>query len=155
MSTKRYRAVILDDNSMIRKVLWSFLDRLGYEVFTFPDPGLCPLHVLGKCACPASTTCADVIVSDLNMVDGNGIDFLEQLVQKGCQRPQFALMSGDFSDEDLSRASRLGCALFKKPLDLAQFAKWLEEVERSIPSKRTLYNWYQNCLPDRDVSARP
>lgn len=42
VSTKRYRAVILDDNSMILKVLWSFLDRLGYQVFAFPDPGLAP-----------------------------------------------------------------------------------------------------------------
>ena len=155
MSTKRYRAVIFDDNSVIRRVLESFLGHLGYEVFTFPDPRLCPLHVLGKCPCPAFTTCADVIISDLNMADENGIEFLEQLIQKGCLRPQLALMSGDFSDEDLSRASRLGCALFKKPLDMVEFGKWLEEVERSIPSKRTLYNWHQTRLPDREDSARP
>ena len=155
MSTKRYRAVILDDNSLIRKMLWSFFDRLGYEVFTFPDPGLCPLNVLAKCPCPAFTRCADVIVSDLNMVDGNGIDFLEQLVQKGCQRPHFALMSGHFSDDAVARASRLGCTLFEKPLDMARFAKWLEEVERSIPSKRTFYNWNQNCPLGHDVSSCP
>jgi len=152
VSTKRYRAVILDDNSTIRKVLWSFFDRLGYEVFVFPDPGLCPLNVLGKCSCPAFTTCADVIVSDLNMVDGNGIDFLEQLVRKGCQRPRFALMSGGFSEDDVARASRLGCKLFEKPLDMARFAKWLEEVERSIPSTRTFCNWYQNCGLGHDDS---
>lgn len=155
MSSKRYRAVILDDNATIRKVLRSFFDRLGYEVFTFPELGLCPLHVFHACPCPSFARCADVIVSDVHMVDGNGIDFLEQLVQKGCQQSHFALMSGGFSDEDLARASRLGCTLFKKPLDMAQFARWLEEVERSIPSQRTLYNWLQNCPPDHDGSARP
>ena len=92
-----------------------------------------------ECRWPAVTTCADVIVSDMNMLDDNGIDSFEQLVQKGRQRPQFALMSGDFSDEDLARASRLGCAPIKTPLDMAQFAKWLEEVERLSPSKRTFY----------------
>jgi hypothetical protein len=76
------------------------------------------------------------------MVNGNGIDFLEQLVQKGCKQRHFALMSGDFSDADLARASRLGCTLFKKPLDMALLMAWVEEVERSIPSGRTLFNWH-------------
>ena len=151
----RYRAIILDDNSTIRKVLASFFDRLGYEVVTFPGPGLCPLHVIHACPCPAFTRCADVIVSDVHMVDGNGIDFVEQLVRKGCQQPHFALMSGGFSDEDLARASRLGCTLFQKPLDMVQFAKWVEEVELSIPSQRTISDWLQNCPRARDVAARP
>jgi hypothetical protein len=89
------------------------------------------------------------------MVDGNGIDFVEQLVRKGCQQPHFALMSGGFSDEDLARASRLGCTLFQKPLDMVQFAKWVEEVELSIPSQRTISDWLQNCPRARDVAARP
>ena len=151
----RYRAVILDDNSTILKVLWSFFDRLGYEVFSFPEPRLCPLHLLHACPCPAFTHCADVVVSDLHMGDGSGIDFLEQLIQKGCQRPHFALMSGGFSDEDFARASRLGCTLFSKPLDMAQFAKWVEDVERSVPSKRILCDWLQKCPPQGYVSSRP
>ena len=155
MSTRRYRAVILDDNSTIRKVLWSFFDRLGYEVFAFPDPVTCPLHVFRACPCPPSARCADVIVSDLHMLDGSGIDFLERLVQKGCQQPHFALMSGDFSDEDLARASRLGCALFNKPLDMVQFTRWVKEAERLIPPKRTLHDWLESCSPDGDVSSRP
>lgn len=142
MSNIRHRAVILDDNSTIRKVLWNLFDGRGYEVYTFPDPGLCPLHEVRECPCPPASSCADVIVSDLNMVNGNGIDFLEQLVQKGCKQRHFALMSGDFSDADLARASRLGCTLFKKPLDMALLMAWVEEVERSIPSGRTLFNWH-------------
>jgi len=145
VSAMRHRAVVLDDNPTIRKLLWALFDRRGYEVFTFPDPGLCPLHILRECPCPTATCCADVIVSDVNMVDGNGIDFLEQLVQKGCKQRHFALMSGDFSDADLARASRLGCTLFKKPLDITMFRKWVEAVERSIPSERTLFDWQQNA----------
>jgi len=76
------------------------------------------------------------------MIDGNGIDFLEQLVQKGCKQQHFALMSGNFSEVDRARASRLNCKLFAKPLDMAQLTAWIEEVERLIPSERALFDWH-------------
>jgi hypothetical protein len=50
-------------------------------------------------------------------------------------------MSADFSDADLARAERLGCAIFKKPLDIVALTAWLEQVERSISPERTLFNW--------------
>jgi DNA-binding response OmpR family regulator len=121
--------------------LWSLFDRRGYEVFTFPEPGLCPLHVVRECPCPGDSSCADLIISDVNMMGANGIDFLEQLIQKGCKQRHFGLMSGGFSAVDLARASKLGCKLFTKPLDMRKVTVWVEEVERSIPSERMLYDW--------------
>lgn len=140
MSNMRLRAVILDDSPTLRKVLWTLFKGRGYEVFAFPDPVLCPLHAVRECPCPPSTCCADVIVSDVNMEGGNGVDFFEQLVQKGCKQRHFALMSGNFSEADLARASRLNCRLFTKPLDMAQLTAWVEEVEGLIPSERTLFD---------------
>ena len=142
MPTVRRRALILDDNPTLRKVLCKLFDGRGYEVFTFPDPVLCPLHVARACPCPQFAVCADIIVSDLNMVEGNGIDFLEQLVQKGCKQMHLALMSGNFTETDIIRASRLRCKLFTKPLVMAQLTAWVEEVERLIPSERTLFDWH-------------
>lgn len=137
----RHRAIILDDNSSIRKTLRAFFDGRGYEVFTFPDPELCPLNVVHECPCPPATSCADIIVSDLKMANVNGIDFLEQLIQKGCRQCHFALMSGYFSESVYARAERLNCRLFRKPLDLGQLTAWVEEVERSIPKERQLFEW--------------
>jgi len=137
----RRRAVIFDDNDLIRFALRTLLDRRGYEVFTFPEPGLCPLHVIRECACPANTCCADLIISDVNMIGVNGIDFVEQMIEKGCRRPYFGLMSACFSTADLVRASKLGCALFTKPLDMDRVTAWVAEVERSIPSERILVDW--------------
>jgi hypothetical protein len=71
----------------------------------------------------------------------NGIDFLETLIQKGCRQQDIALMSGHFSDDDLARAKRLGCAIFNKPIAMAAIVKWAEEIEQSIPSGRKLFNW--------------
>jgi CheY-like chemotaxis protein len=71
----------------------------------------------------------------------NGIDFLETLIQKGCRQQHIALMSGNFSEDDLARAKRLGCAIFNKPIAMAALVKWIEEIEPSIPPGRKLFNW--------------
>ena len=137
----RRRAVIFDDDSLIRYALWDLFDGRGYEVFTFPEPGLCPLHVVLQCPCPTGTSCADLILSDVNMHAANGIDYIEQLIQKGCRQGHFAVMSGHFTKDDLGRASELGCKLFTKPLDMDEVKNWIEEVERAIPLERVLFDW--------------
>jgi len=137
----RYRAIILDDDSAVRSLLRVYFDRRGYEVLTFPDPGLCPLHSATECACPAAAACADLIVSDVRMIDANGIEFLEKLIQKGCKQRNFALMSGDFSEQDVERAAGLGCVVFPKPLDFGKFTTWVQHVERSVSPGRVLADW--------------
>jgi len=137
----RMRAVILDDDEFLRFYLWQFFDRRGYEVFTFPEPDFCPLHVVQECPCPAGTSCSDLIISDVNMGGKNGIDYIEKLVKKGCRQRHFAIMSGAFSDADMVRAAQMSCALFSKPLDMEVLKSWVEVVEQSILPDRQLYNW--------------
>ncbi len=137
----RLRALIFEDEAAIRRVLWFVCDRRGYEIFTFPDPGLCPLHAVHCCPCPAGVTCADVIISDLHMPEVNGLDFLEGLLAKACALPRIALVSGAWADEDRARAARLGCQLFVKPVTCADLSAWLEQVERTVPPARRLLDW--------------
>ena len=137
----RHRAVIFEDDALIRFTLWKLFDDRGYEVITFPEPGMCSLSVVRECPCPAQTTCTDLIISDVNMSGTNGIDFVEGLIQKGCRQRHIAIMSGNFSEADLTRASRIGCTLFSKPLAMEALTAWIEEAERSIPPERKLFNW--------------
>jgi len=139
--TLRYRAIVLADDSDIRSLLWTILDIRGYEVFTFPDPGLCPLHSVGECPCPGTTACADLIVSDMRFWEGKDVDFIEQLVHKGCKQNHFALVCDASRDEKVRRAAQLGCAVFPRPLNLTRFLTWLEAVEGTIPKERSLFNW--------------
>ena len=138
----RRRAVIFDDNVLIRLNLWYFFDQRGYEVFTFPEPRVCPLHVARECPCPGDTCCADLIISDVDMVGTNGIDYIERLLEKGCKLRNLAFMSGAFMPGDDERAAKLGCALFSKPLDMHAIATWVEVVEQSISPRRVLYDWF-------------
>jgi DNA-binding NtrC family response regulator len=138
----RRRVVIFDENEALRFILWRFFDRRGYEVLTFPEPAACPLHVVGACPCPEGSTCADLILSDVNISGANGFDFIEKLVKKGCKQKHFALMSGAFSDAELTRASKIGCIAFQKPIDISTLRAWVEMVEQSITPERQLHNWF-------------
>ena len=137
----RLRAVIFEDDTGIRQSLWLLCDRRGYEVFTFPDPGLCPLHVIDRCPCAKGITCTDIILSDLSMPQVQGLDFVEALLAKGCVVPHVGLMSGDWPEADAARAVRLGCQLFRKPFSLAEIEAWLTKVETLVPPDRGLLRW--------------
>jgi CheY-like chemotaxis protein len=135
MESRRRRVLLLDDDELIRWFLSEIFKQRGYEVLAFPEPRVCPLSSAHGCPCENFTDCVDLIVSDVNMLGANGIDFVEALLAQGCRVHSIALMSGAFSDEDLARTSRLNCAAFPKPLDMPAFLDWVSGVERSMPSK--------------------
>jgi DNA-binding response OmpR family regulator len=145
--------MIFEDEASMRRILEFVCERRGYEVFTFPDPGVCPLHVMPHCPCPAGTICADIIISDITMPQVNGLDFVEALGTKQCAVPQVALMSGGWSDADRARAARLGCQLFTKPFSIAQVEAWLDTVEPVIAPMRQLVDWDAQRL-QRDPPTR-
>jgi CheY-like chemotaxis protein len=70
-----------------------------------------------------------------------GLDFIEELRQKQCRCPSFALMSGSWSPEDMHRAHDLGCELFSKPFTVPMLKNWLETVEHRASSLPELTDW--------------
>ena len=52
--------------------------------------------------------------------------------KKGCKQKNFALMSGGFTEADLTRAASLGYQVFEKPLDFDKITMWVEGIEWSI-----------------------
>lgn len=137
----RLRAFVFEDDPGVRLLLWTILDRRGYDVQTYPDPSACPLSVLAECPCPPGTLCADIIISDVSMPATNGIDFVQSLLEKGCQRPHFALMSGSWSDRDLQRVARLRCKIFSKPFPIPELVEWLASVESTVAYDRALFHF--------------
>jgi CheY-like chemotaxis protein len=139
-----YRALIFDDEAEIRKILWTILDSRGYEVFTFPHPGLCPLSDANICPCPKDRSCSDVILSDVDMPVMSGFNFIEKQIEKGCRCNYIALMSGSFTKEHFDRANKLGITIFKKPFRLSEITQWLGQIEKEILPKRKLTDWFLN-----------
>ena len=137
-----FRVLIFDDDEAIRKILWQFFDHKGYEVFTFPHPRSCPICEISKCTCPITASCADFIITDLDMPFMKGIDFIEQQVSKGCKVKNIALMSGGLNGPVVTKAEELGVKVFPKPFKIADMERWIREAEAKIPQDRELSDWH-------------
>jgi len=137
----KIRAIVFEDDEEIRTILEEVLAERGYEVIAFSDPGTCPLHVQPSCKCPPDGLCADIIISDLNMPNVRGLDFLEAQRRKGCKIQHVALISGGWTGAEMRRADETGCRVFAKPLEIQQIHEWLDQVEGKIDARRTLVDW--------------
>jgi len=139
----RKRAFVFDDNEVIRKIIESILEDRDYEVLAFSDPGLCPLYRTTTCQCTSEEACGDIIISDINMPNVNGLRFVKKQKKMGCKVKNVALMSGAWSDSELQEAKALGCQVFHKPFSVDAINIWLGDCEKKIDTRRTLANWFR------------
>ena len=134
------RVLIVEDDDILRSILENLLDSHGYEVFTFSDPGMCPVSGSVNHNCPLDHACADIIISDVNMPTQTGLELMEDRKQKGCKTKYRALMSGDWTDFNLKYAQELDCRLFHKPFNFEEILQWLDDCRKQIAPNRTLSN---------------
>lgn len=135
---KKIRAVLLEDNDLIRSLISTVLESRGYEVFKFATPAICPLQKKPSCNCADHSRCADILLSDLEMPSVTGIEFITNQKAKHCKTPYIAMMSGNWPAEDVVTAKKLGCKVFNKPFSMSEMEEWLDEVEKNIDLKREL-----------------
>ena len=148
MEKDKIRVILLEDNEVIRNVLCELFNRRGYEVFAFETPAICPLHLLPECRCNENESCADIILSDLEMPTISGLQFIKNQKDKSCKILHFAMMSGKWEKEELLKAKDLGCKIFHKPFQINDFNEWLDEVEKNISLERKLTDWFKELSGD-------
>lgn len=142
MNIMNIRVFVFDEDPQIRSLLWRLLDERGYEVFTFPNPSLCPLYETRQCICPLNNACSDIVITDLKMSVMSGLEFITSQKTKGCKIMNIALMSSSWSLEEAEAAGLLGCRLFTKPFSLSEMKAWLDECEKRFDPHRELSNWW-------------
>jgi DNA-binding NtrC family response regulator len=142
----KLRIILLEDNDNLRTVMTMLLTRKGYEVFSFSKPTVCPLQAQPACRCGRNQACTDVILTDLDMPEIDGIRFIEILKKKKCKCCHIAVVSGNLKADDIYHAVRLGCSAFEKPLDMDALLQWLDGIEKKIPSSRELCDWFCESL---------
>ncbi len=141
----RLRVVILDDDELVRSLISSALENRGYEVIACSEPLFCPIYLDYNCQCPQHQACCDVIITDINMPNVTGLEFIENQRKKGCKVPYIAIMSGSWTEAELDQVKRLGCNLFKKPFAIDEINKYMDECERSLEPDRELSDFpYMN-----------
>ncbi len=142
----KVRAIVLDDDYTIRTVISDILEDRGYEVFGSSEPLFCPIYLDCECSCPVEHLCATVVITDINMPNMTGLEFIEHQKSNGCKVQNVAVMSGSWTDEELDHAKRLGCHTFNKPFKVGEIKNWLDACEKKLD--------YNSNLSDLPVSRQ-
>jgi DNA-binding response OmpR family regulator len=120
--------LLMDDDIFMLSMLRGALVRWGFTVDAYSNPNHCPAFCSEACPCSMyKDGCPDMILTDVNMPQVNGIKFIEELKRKGCKCPKIGMMSGDWSDSNLLKATRMGVTIFSKPFDLPRLCSWVSE----------------------------
>ena len=139
---RKVRTILFEDSQEIRQLLEQFFKKRGHEVFTYEDPTRCPLQHAHDCQCTENERCADIIITDLDMPNVSGLDFLDGQMSKGCKIQYIAIMSGAWPEASKGRAKGLGYAVFEKPFSLSALTKWLDKCEEHIDQSKVLSDWF-------------
>ncbi len=100
---ERPRAVVLDDDYTIRTLVDAVLSERGYEVHGSFRPLSCPVFLDSKCSCSADTHCTNIIITDINMPEMTGLEFIEHQKRNGCKVQNIAVMSGRWTDIPITK----------------------------------------------------
>ncbi len=131
-------ALVLDDNPAMLSLLKNVLSRRGYTVSAYASATACPHYTAARCPSPEGEPCPDIVLTDLDMPEVNGIDLARALQRKGCGCRHYALISGSWTEEARARATELGMKLISKPFRLSDVYAWLDAIEPDIRSTAPL-----------------
>jgi YesN/AraC family two-component response regulator len=80
--------------------------------------------------------CADIVITDFNMPNMNGVELLKLQHDRGCaaQVENKAVMSAAITTQVKDEVDNLGCHFLEKPFKRADIKQWLEECAERIHS---------------------
>ena len=122
MSEKKI--LVVDDEDYVRELMHTLLNKMGYEV-TVAESSEDALRLIKKEYFP-------VIITDLLLMGMDGLEFCEILRQKSKKSKVFAL-TGHVNLYDAGKLENAGFSgLFKKPIDIGEMKKIIEESFNSV-----------------------
>ncbi len=120
------RIMIVDDDTSLRTALFRALDRKGFQVIT--SGSMKEAIQLGQTERPA-----DMVLVDLRLPDGDGIDLMTELKRINPQT-QFIVLTGFGTIESAIRATKSGADHFiTKPFELDEV---LNLIDRTLSHKK-------------------
>jgi DNA-binding response OmpR family regulator len=130
--------VLAEDDTAMRDLLVVVLSDAGYQVTTFTD-GAELARFLGELSPSARF---DLIVTDVNMPGGSGLDVIDQLRRNGDDTPVIVVTAFPQADI-LERAHELGLRLLAKPFELDALRAAVDWAIRA----NTPHQWRLSWVP--------
>ncbi len=130
--------LIIEDEALLGQELARHYRNAGYIVEWADSLAKASDVLLEQCFDPI------LIISDMNLVDGNALDFMEQ-VQSKVGSAQWLFLTGYGSIPDSVRALRLGAYDFlEKPCDIEHLDLVVASAARSAKAQRRLWDQVEN-----------
>jgi DNA-binding NtrC family response regulator len=124
----RPRALIVDDDPEIAKVLTELVEREGFAVTSAPT--------LARAREEIGATVPDIVLVDIHLPDGSGLELLDA---QGPAAPEVVLITGQASVETAVDALRRGAADYlTKPVDFPRLKMVLGNVTRTLEMKHEI-----------------
>ena len=122
-------AIVFDDNDLFCHIATRILKDKSINVATYSSPIEYFCSRPGIDSCPAVTPCVDFLITDNKMQDMTGLEFLNRLNQLECKIPNCrkAIISGDWTDDDLKIAKQLTTNVFEKFDAKERIPAWIDE----------------------------
>lgn len=125
MSESTLRILVVDDEPDLREVLRFFLEDSGFIVEES--------HSGNDAFKKVQQQKFDLVVSDVRMADGTGIELLNNIQTLGASKPPVILVTG-FADTTPEEAVAMGArAMLPKPLKFGVLFEAVEKVLKSPP----------------------
>jgi len=120
VATRALHIPLIEDHGDTARIMKRLLKANGHEVTTAGD--------LATALATAQQGSFDLLISDLGLPDGSGLDLMRQLVAKGKAVPAIAL-TGYGQDEDVALCRQAGFAAhLTKPINMDQLARTIATV---------------------------
>jgi CheY-like chemotaxis protein len=138
MTDKPKRAIVLDDEPMVRYLLEKVVSQCGYSVASysspadlaiFKEPVNCPSVTGDWASFDTNPNGAELIITDMRMPFYSGLEYTTKLREVGCKVRHIAMVSGDLSTDDRIEAEALGCKVFYKPFNTSEMKEWILSLE--------------------------
>jgi CheY-like chemotaxis protein len=138
MTDKPKRAIVLDDEPMVRCLLEKVVSQCGYSVASycspadvaiFKEPLQCPSVTGDWASFDTNPNCAELIITDMRMPFYSGLEYVTKLREVGCNVRHIAMVSGTLCTDDRLEAEALGCKVFDKPFEVSKMKEWILSLE--------------------------
>ncbi|OSQ39587.1 sigma-54-dependent transcriptional regulator [Thalassospira mesophila] len=144
---------IIEDEKLLGSELKRRFEREGWSVTLSPTLADARRLMLELDFSPS------VVLSDMNLPDGNGLDFLEEVRAHG-GRSEWIFLSGYGSRQDIARAAKLGALDFlAKPLDYHKLDLTIATATRGARARQrmtdTARSGAQKYSPDSFIGQSP
>ena len=116
------KAVVIEDQVALLRLTTRALEEIGMEVESFASIADARAGLLAKTTSPA------ILVTDVSLPDGNGLDLAEELAQQG-RAENVIIMTGNADFDRIDRlTAHFGWALLMKPFRLNQLTKLVNRL---------------------------